>query len=107
MSEDNVITLTDATFDEVVNASDVPVVVDLWAEWCGPCKMIAPTLAEIATEQVGVIKIAKLNIDENPQIPQRYGVMSIPTLLVFRNGELDKRVVGAKPKGALIEEFGL
>lgn len=104
---DTVITLTDATFDEVVNSSDVPVVVDLWAEWCGPCKMIAPTLAEIASEQAGVIKIAKLNIDENPQIPQRYGVMSIPTMLVFRNGELDKRVVGAKPKGALIEEFGL
>ncbi|MCL4162935.1 UNVERIFIED_CONTAM: hypothetical protein GTU68_058006, partial [Idotea baltica] len=92
---DTVITLTDATFDEVVNSSDVPVVVDLWAEWCGPCKMIAPTLAEIATEQAGSIKIAKLNIDENPQIPQRYGVMSIPTMLVFRNGELDKRVVGA------------
>ena len=104
---DQVITLTDATFDEVVNSSDVPVVVDLWADWCGPCKMIAPTLAEIASEQAGSIKIAKLNIDENPQIPQRFGVMSIPTLLVFRNGELDKRVVGAKPKSALIEEFGL
>lgn len=104
---DTVITLTDATFDEVVNSSDVPVVVDLWAEWCGPCKMIAPTLAEIATEQAGAITIAKLNIDENPQIPQRYGVMSIPTMLIFRNGELEKRIVGAKPKGALIEEFGL
>lgn len=103
---DNVITLTDTSFDELVNSSDVPVVVDLWAEWCGPCKMIAPTLAEIATEQAGAIKIAKLNIDENPQIPQRFGVMSIPTMLVFRNGELEKRIVGAKPKAALLEEFG-
>lgn len=103
---DNVITLTDTSFDELVNSSDVPVVVDLWAEWCGPCKMIAPTLAEIATEQAGAIKIAKLNIDENPQIPQRYGVMSIPTMLVFRNGELEKRIVGAKPKAALLQEFG-
>ncbi len=105
MSE-NVITLTDTSFDELINSSDVPVVVDLWAEWCGPCKMIAPTLAEIATEQAGAIKIAKLNIDENPQIPQRYGVMSIPTMLIFRNGELEKRVVGAKPKSALLAEFG-
>ncbi len=103
---DNVITLTDTSFDELINSSDVPVVVDLWAEWCGPCKMIAPTLAEIATEQAGAIKIAKLNIDENPQIPQRYGVMSIPTMLVFRNGELEKRIVGAKPKASLLQEFG-
>lgn len=99
--------LTEATFDEVVNASAEPVVVDFWAEWCGPCKMIAPVLAEIAEEQAGSVKITKLNVDENPAIAQRYGVMSIPTMLVFRDGEVDRKVVGAKGKAQLLEEFGL
>ncbi len=103
----NVITLTDATFDEVVNASAEPIVVDFWAEWCGPCKMIAPVLSEIADEQVGSVKIAKLNVDEHPAIAQRFGVMSIPTLLVFRAGELDRRIVGAKGKSQLLDEIGL
>lgn len=103
----NVVILTDASFDELINSSEVPVVVDLWAEWCGPCKMIAPSLAEIADEKVGEVKIAKLNIDENPKTAQRFGVMSIPTMLVFRNGELTTRVVGAKPKAQLVKEFGL
>ncbi len=106
MSE-HVTTLTDATFDEVVNASAEPVVVDFWAEWCGPCKMIAPVLDEIASEQVGSLKVTKLNVDENPSIAQRFGVMSIPTLLVFRNGEVDRRIVGAKGKMQLLEEMGL
>jgi thioredoxin 1 len=104
---DAVTNLTEATFDEVVNAASAPVVVDFWAEWCGPCKMIAPILDEIATEQGDSVKITKLNVDENPSIAQRYGVMSIPTLLVFRNGEVDKRIVGAKGKMQLIEEIGL
>lgn len=99
--------LTEATFDEVVNASAEPVVVDFWAEWCGPCKMIAPVLEEIAQEQAGAVRITKLNVDENPAIAQRFGVMSIPTMLVFRNGELDRKVVGAKGKAQLLEEFGL
>jgi thioredoxin 1 len=104
---DAIITLTDATFDEVVNAQDTPVVVDFWAEWCGPCRMIAPILDEIASEQDGKVTIGKLNVDENPGTAQRFGVMSIPTLLVFRAGELDKRIVGAKGKAQLIDELGL
>ncbi|MEZ5376707.1 MAG: thioredoxin [Acidimicrobiales bacterium] len=106
MSE-NITNLTEATFDEVINAAAEPVVVDFWAEWCGPCKMIAPILEEIAVEQAGSVKVTKLNVDENPSIAQRYGVMSIPTMLVFRNGEIDRKVVGAKGKAQLIEEFGL
>jgi thioredoxin 1 len=84
------------------------VVVDFWAEWCGPCKMIAPILGEIASEKAGQVTIAKLNVDDHGDIAQRYGVMSIPTLLVFHNGELKKRMVGAKGKGQLLadlEEF--
>ncbi len=104
---DAVTNLTEATFDEVVNSAAAPVVVDFWAEWCGPCKMIAPILDEIATEQGDSVKITKLNVDENPGIAQRYGVMSIPTLLVFRDGEVDKRIVGAKGKMQLLEEIGL
>lgn len=106
MSE-NITTLTEATFDEVVNAAAEPVVVDFWAEWCGPCKMIAPILDEIADEQGDAVKITKVNVDENPAIAQKFGVMSIPTLLVFRDGEVDKRIVGAKGKAQLIEEIGL
>lgn len=104
---DNVTTLTEATFDEVVNGSSTPVIVDFWAEWCGPCKMIAPILDEIAEEQGEAVTIAKLNVDENPTLAQRFGVMSIPTMLVFRDGEVDKRIVGAKGKAQLVEEFGL
>jgi thioredoxin 1 len=106
MSE-HVTILTEATFDETVAGSAEPVVVDFWAEWCGPCKMVAPILDEIATEQAGKVKIAKLNVDENPSIAQRYGVMSIPTMLVFEGGEVTKSIVGAKPKAALMAELGL
>ena len=106
MSE-HITILTEATFDEVINASTEPVVVDFWAEWCGPCKMIAPILDEIASEQVNVVKITKLNVDENPSIAQRFGVMSIPTLLVFKDGEVERRIVGAKGKTQLMEEIGL
>jgi thioredoxin 1 len=102
---DDIVTLSDSTFDEAIGSSDTPVLVDFWAEWCGPCKMIAPTLAEIADEQRGKIAIAKLNVDDNPDTARRYDVMSIPTLLVFQNGEQVKRIVGAKGKGQLLQDL--
>ena len=94
-----------STFDEAVKAADTAVVVDFWAEWCGPCKMITPILEELASEQAGKITVAKLNVDENPDLAMRYNVMSIPTLLVFKDGEVAKRLVGAKPKSALLQEL--
>ena len=97
--------LTDATFDETIQSSSKPIVVDFWADWCGPCKMIAPILAEIASEEHEKITIAKLNVDDNPDIAMRYSVQSIPTLLVFQNGTLAKRMVGAKGKGQMLREL--
>ena len=98
-------TLTDATFDEHVKASDVPVLVDFWAEWCGPCKMISPVLEEIAEEQAGKIRIGKLNIDDNLDVTRRFDVMSIPTLILFKDGEPQLRLIGAKGKGQLLQEL--
>src|SRR6476660_4810605 len=98
-------TLTDTTFDEEIATADKPVIVDFWAEWCGPCKMIAPILSEIAAEQGDHLTIAKLNVDENPEIAMRYSVMSIPTLLIVSGGEVRKRLVGAKGKGQLLQEL--
>jgi thioredoxin 1 len=102
---DGILTLTSNTFDETVQSSSEPVIVDFWAEWCGPCKMIAPILQEIATEQAGKVTVAKLNVDDNPDLAMRFNVMSIPTLLVFRDGEVQKRLVGAKGKGQLLQEL--
>ncbi len=99
------ITLSDATFDEELSAASVPILVDFWAEWCGPCKMIAPVLEEIATEHQDKLKVAKLNVDEAPDIARRFGVMSIPTLILFNAGEPAKKIVGAKPKAALLQEL--
>ena len=104
MSE-NISTYTDATFDEQIGSSAVPVVVDFWAEWCGPCKMVAPILEEIAEEQAGSLAIAKLNVDDNPDVARRFGVMSIPTMIVFKDGQEAARIVGAKGKSQLLDDF--
>ena len=93
--------ISDATFKQEVLESSLPVVVDFWAEWCGPCRMIAPALEEIATELKGKVKIVKLNIDENPTVPSTLGIRSIPTLIVFKDGKAAAQKVGAAPKGEL------
>jgi thioredoxin 1 len=98
-----VMTVSDTSFDSDVLNSDTPVVVDFWAEWCGPCKQIAPALDEIAGEMDGKVAIAKVNIDENPNTPGKYGVRGIPTLMMFKGGELVSTKVGAQPKGKLVE----
>ena len=100
-----IVNLTDSTFDEEVKASDEPVLVDFWAEWCGPCKMIAPTLEEISKDFAGRLKVAKLNVDDAQSTAQRFEVMSIPTLILFKDGEPRLRIVGAKGKGQLIQEI--
>jgi len=101
----NITTLTDSTFDEVVGSSDKPILVDFWAEWCGPCKAIAPILEEFSVEQSDRFSIGKLDVDVNVATATKYAVMSIPTLLLFKDGEVIARLVGAKPKGALLSEI--
>ncbi len=101
---DNMLTITDDTFNDVISGSD-PVLVDFWAEWCGPCKMIAPVLDEIAGEYPDKISIGKLNIDENPQSAANSDVMSIPTMIVYKDGVEMKRIVGARRKDDLVKEL--
>ena len=101
MAGANTLTFTDQSFDTDVLGSEVPVLVDFWAEWCGPCRMIAPALEEIAGQLGDKVKIVKLNVDENPNTAAKYGIMSIPTLLLFKNGEIASRQVGAAPKQKL------
>ena len=98
---DKIVQLSDASFEADVIKADSPVLVDFWAEWCGPCKMIAPSLEEISAELAGKVKVAKLNIDENPELAAQFGVRSIPTLAIFKGGEVADISVGAKPKTAL------
>ena len=95
--------VSDATFEAEVLKSSNPVVVDFWAEWCGPCRMIAPALEEIAGSMGEKVKIVKLNVDENPNVAQKYGIMSIPTLMIFKNGEMASRQIGASPKAKIVQ----
>lgn len=97
--------LTEETFDEEIGSSDLPLVVDFWAEWCGPCRMVTPVLEAIAAEYEGKLRIAKINVDDAPNIARRLEVMSIPTLIVFKDGVAKKRLVGAKGKGQLLQEL--
>lgn len=101
----NTKTVSDSTFGADVLRSTKPVLVDFWAEWCGPCKMVAPVLEEIAAEHAGKITVAKLNIDENPETARAYRIMSIPTMSVFSGGQVVKNIVGAKPKAAILKDL--
>ena len=98
---DNIVHTTDGGFDQDVLNSEKPVLVDYWAEWCGPCKMIAPVLEEVASEYSDKIRVAKLNIDDNPATPPKYGIRGIPTLMLFKNGEVEATKVGAVSKAQL------
>ncbi len=101
----NLLELTNETFDEEVGSSELPLIVDFWAEWCGPCRMVAPVLEQIANENSGKIRLAKLNVDDAPAVAQRFSIMSIPTLMVFQDGVMKKKIVGAKGKGQLLEDL--
>jgi len=97
----NPIEITDANFDQEVLKSDIPVLIDFWAVWCGPCKMIAPIISELAKEYDGKVKVGKLDIDNNQQVSMKYGIRSIPTLLIFKDGKIADQIVGAVPKSAI------
>ena len=101
MSE-NIVNVSDASFEAEVLNSDIPVLIDYWAEWCGPCKMIGPILEELSANYVGKLKIAKLNIDDNPDTPPKYGIRGIPTLMIFKNGDVEATKVGAMSKPQLV-----
>ncbi len=102
---ENVFEVTDATFEESVIASGTPTLVDFWAEWCGPCKMIAPILEELANENIGTFTVGKLDVDSNRETAMKYGIRSIPTLLLFKDGEVAEQIVGVLPKDALQQKI--
>ena len=99
----NTVTVTDENFNEEVIQSDLPVLVDFWAEWCGPCKVIGPTIDALAADYQGKVKVAKLNVDDSPETAGRFGVRSIPTLIVFKDGEAQQAAIGIRPQGQLAE----
>jgi thioredoxin 1 len=101
----NTIAVTDTTFEQEVLKAEVPVLVDFWATWCGPCRMLAPIIEEIAREQAGKLKVVKVDVDENPRIAQQYGIMSIPTLILFKGGKPVERLVGYMPKAQLLRSL--
>ena len=102
MSDESLMNVTDENFEDEVIGSELPVLVDFWAVWCGPCRMVAPFVEQIAEEYKDRLKVAKLNVDENQSVPAKYGIMSIPTLLLFKGGELAETIVGALPKDKIV-----
>jgi thioredoxin 1 len=102
---DGITDLTDSTFDEEVNGAEQLVLVDFWAEWCGPCKLIAPVLAELAAEHPDTLRVTKVNVDDSPDVARRFEIMSIPTLMLFKDGVAKKRLIGAKGKQQLLQEL--
>ncbi len=105
MGEVNEVTITDSTFNKEVLEAGLPVLVDFWAEWCGPCRMIAPVVGEIAAEYKGRVKVCKLNVDSGPQTASQYGIMNIPTLMIFKSGKAVDKIVGAVSKGVIIAKI--
>ena len=101
----DVLQVTDESFDEEIIKSDIPAMVDFWAEWCGPCKVVAPAVEELAREYKGKIRIAKMNVDENRQTPARFGIRSIPTIILFKGGEVTQTIIGAHPKNHIDKEL--
>jgi thioredoxin 1 len=99
----NISNISDDTFDSEVLQSSVPVLIDFWAPWCGPCKAIAPIVDEVANDYAGKLKVVKMNVDDNPRTPSRYGVRGIPNLILFKNGEVQQQIVGAVPKAHLVK----
>lgn len=105
MANANVIELTDANFESEINGSSTPVLVDFWAPWCGPCRMISPLIDEIATEKAGAVKVGKVNVDDNPQTAARFRIQAIPTILIFKNGELKEQITGLTSKADLVSKL--
>ena len=102
---DGITELTDSTFDEEVNGAEALVLVDFWAEWCGPCKLIAPVLSELAADHPDTLRVVKVNVDDSPDVARRFEIMSIPTLMLFKDGVAKKRLIGAKGKHQLLQEL--